>query len=103
MVSRTPTNGLTVVDAQLIFLESLKAEYDYNVSQQIYITDDMWKAITNLKDQNTYIVNQLAATLPSNENGIELSKRILEYISNNNAELSQIVLDALRYEAKKIL
>lgn len=103
LVSRTPTNGLTVVDAQLIFLESLKAEYDYNVSQQIYITDDMWKAITNLKDQNTYIVNQLAATLPSNENGIELSKRILEYISNNNAELSQIVLDALRYEAKKIL
>ena len=41
--------------------------------------------------------------IPTNENGIELSKRILEYISNNNAELSQIVLDALRYEAKKIL
>jgi nucleoside diphosphate kinase len=104
LVSRTATSGLTVVDAQLIFLDTLKAEYEYNVSQQIYVADDMWKAITNLKDQNTYIINQLAATLPSNENGIELSKRILEYTANNNnAELSPIVLEALRYEAKKIL
>jgi hypothetical protein len=104
LVSRTPTSGLTVVDAQLIFLETLKSEYEYNVSQQIYVADDMWKAITNLKDQNTYIINQLAATLPNNENGIELSKRILEYTATNtNAELSPIVLEALRYEAKKIL
>ncbi len=104
LVSRTPTSGLTVVDAQLVFLETLKSEYEYNVSQQIYVGDDIWKAITNLKDQNTYIINQLAATLPSSGNGIELSKRILEYTANNtNAELSPIVLEALRYEAKKIL
>jgi hypothetical protein len=104
LVSRTPTSGLTVVDAQLIFLETLKSEYEYNVSQQIYVADDMWKAITNLKDQNTYIINQLAATLPNKENGIELSKRVLEYTTTNtNAELSPIVLEALRYEAKKIL
>lgn len=104
LVSRTSTNGLTVVDAQLIFLETIKSEYEYNVSQQIYVADDMWKAITNLKDQNTYIINQLAATLPSAANGIELSKRILEFTANNdNAELSPIVLEALRYEAKKIM
>jgi hypothetical protein len=103
LVSRMPTNGLNVVDMQLAFQEIIKSEYEYNASQQLYVEADMWKAINNLKDQNIYIINQLAATLPSDANGIELSKRILEYTANNNSELSQIVLEALRYEAKKIM
>jgi hypothetical protein len=103
LVSRTTTTGLSVIDMQLAFQEIIKSEYEYNASQQLYVEADMWKAINNLKDQNIYIINQIAATLPSDANGIELSKRILEYTANNNAELSQIVLEALRYEAKKIL
>lgn len=103
LVSRTSTTGLSVIDMQLAFQEIIKSEYEYNVSQQLYVEADMWKAITNLKDQNIYIINQIAATLPSDANGIELSKRILEYTTNNNAELSSIVLEALRYEAKKNL
>jgi hypothetical protein len=103
LVARTTTAGLTVVDMQLLLLDTLRSEYEYNVSQQIYIGEDMWKAVGNLKDQNIYIINQLAATLPSQGNGIELSKRILEYAATANSDLSSIVLEALRYEAKKLL
>ena len=103
LVSRTPASGITVVDLQLALLDSLRSEYEYNVSQQIYIDPKMWKAITNLKDQNTFIINQLAATLPSDAAGIELSKRILEYVASTDAELNATVLSALQFEAKRIL
>jgi hypothetical protein len=103
LVSRTPATGLRVVDLQLVLLETLKSEYEYNVTQQIYIDPKLWQAIGNLKDQNTYIINQIAAMLPSDANAIELSKRILEYASTNDADLSGIVLNALQYEAKILL
>ena len=103
LVSRTPASGICVVDLQLALLDSLRSEYEYNVSQQIYIDPKMWKAITNLKDQNTFIINQLAATLPSDAAGIELSKRILEYVASTDAELNATVLSALQFEAKRIL
>lgn len=103
LISRTSSGDLNVLEFQLILLQTLRSEYDYNVSQQIYVSPDMWKAIGNLKDQNVYIINQIAANLPSKAPGIELSKRVLEYASNANAELSGIVLDALHFEAKKIL
>jgi len=103
LVSRTPSYGLTVVDLQLTLLDTLRSEYEYNVTQQIYISPEMWKAIGNLKDQNIFIINQIAATLPSEANGIELSKRILEYVASTNAELNTIVLSALQFEAKKLL
>lgn len=103
LVSRTSAAGLTVVDLQLDLLNTLRTEYDYNVTQQIYIDPKMWKAIGNLKDQNSFIINQLAATLPSDASGIELSKRILEYVASTESELNAVVLSALQFEAKRIL
>ncbi|HTC01096.1 MAG TPA: hypothetical protein VK705_10475 [Ferruginibacter sp.] len=104
IVSRTPYNDMNVLELQLTLIQTLRSEYDYNTSQQIYVSADMWKAISNLRDQNIYIINQVAATLPSHEKAIELSKRLLEYASiNPQAELSNIVLEALQFEAKKIL
>ena len=103
LVTRSASSGMTVVDLQLSLLDTLRSEYEYNVSQQIYISPEMWKAIGNLKEQNIFIINQIAATLPSEANAIELSKRILEYVASTNAELNTIVLSALQFEAKKLL
>lgn len=103
LISRTSASGMSVVDLQLSLLDALRSEYEYNVTQQIYIDPKMWKAIGNLKDQNTFIINQLAATLPSDANGIELSKRILEYVASTDAELNTVVLSALQFEAKRLL
>ena len=103
LVSRTSAAGITVVDLQLSLLETLRSEYEYNVTQQIYISPKMWQAIGNLKDQNTFIINQLAATLPPDANGIELSKRILEYVASTESELNTTVLSALQFEAKRLL
>lgn len=103
LVARTSSTGMTVVDLQLTLLESLRSEYEYNVSQQIYMSPEMWKAISNLKEQHIFIINQIAATLPPQANAIELSKCLLEYVSTTNTELNTIVLSALKFEAKKIL
>ena len=103
VVSRTSSSGSTVVDLQLALLDTIRTEYEYNVSQQIYVSPEMWKAIGNLKDQNIFIINQIAATLPPQSNAIELSKRILEYVATTNAELSTVVLSALQIEAKRVL
>jgi hypothetical protein len=103
LVTRTSFSTMSVVDFQLTLLETIRTEYEYNVSQQIYVSNDMWRAIANLKDQNIYIINQIAATLPSQAAAVELSKRILEYASNKNAELNTIVAEALQIEAKELM
>jgi hypothetical protein len=103
LVSRTPAGGINVVDYQLSLLETIRTEYEYNVSQQVYVSPDLWKAVGNLRDQNTFIINQVSALLPPGAAAIELSRRLLEYASNKDAELSGIVLDAIQFEAKKIM
>lgn len=105
LVSRTSVEnfGESAASMHSNLLDNLKSEYEYNVSQQVYVSKEVWTALTKLKDQNIYIINQLAATLPHTASSMDLSKVILEYSMTNNAELNNIVLDALRYEAKKVL
>ena len=103
LVSRTYAEEMTARDMQLTLLDNLKSEYEYNVTQQIYVSAEMWKAITKLKDQNIFVINQVAAALPVNASSMELSKALLEYSMADNADISKIVLEALQYEAQKIL
>lgn len=105
LVSRTSLEsfGESAASMHSVLLDNLKSEYDYNSSQQIYVSKEVWNALTKLKDQNIYIINQLAATLPHTATSMDLSKVILEYSMTDNAELNKIVLDALRYEAQKVL
>ena len=103
LVSRISATGMYAAGIHAEMIGSLKTEYDYNISQQIYVSTEVWNAVTRLKDQNIYIINQLAANLSPDSSGIELSKRILEYSMTKDAELNRIVLDALQFEAKKIM
>jgi len=103
MIARSEFSGQSAASLHNELIENLKSEYEYNVSQQIYVSKELWNAISKLKDQNIYIINQLAATLPHQANAMDLSKRILEYSMTDKAELNLIVLDALQFEAKKIL
>ena len=103
MIGRIETMQTSAASLHVDLVNMLKSEYEYNLSQQIYVSPEVWNAVTRLKDQNIYIINQLASTLPQEAIAMDLGKRVLDYSMANNAELNVIVLDALQYEAKKVL
>jgi len=104
LVSRITPAGTTAAIYQGVLVESIKQEYDYNLSQQLYVSPQAWQAVTNLKEQNIFIIHQLANTLPQDASGLELCKRILELLdAEPKTSLHTVVLEALRYDAKKIL
>ena len=55
-------------------LESIKQEFEYNSSQQIYVSPVAWQAVNNLKEQNMLIINQIAQTMPGDARGMILAK-----------------------------
>ena len=104
LVSRANLPGLSAKEMQLLMLESIKQEFEYNSSQQIYVSPVAWQAVNNLKDQNMLIINQVAQTLPGDAKGIDLGKRIMEVIiSQEKKALHNIVLEALNFEARKLM
>ena len=103
LISRVAPTEVTVSGLHAALVNTLKSEYEYNSSQQIYVSAELWNAVTKLKDQNIYIINQLASSVPPNSATFDLSKKVLEYSMMPNTEINNVVLTAIQFEAKKIL
>lgn len=104
LVSRANQPGLDSRQMQRLLNESIKQEYEYNTTQQIYVSPVSWKAVTNLKDQNMLIINQIGSTMPAESTGTELNRALLEFtMSDRKGSLHEVVMEALNYEAKKIM
>lgn len=104
LISRVNQPGFNAREMQLLLTKSVKEEYDYNISQQIYVTPDAWNAVKNLKEQNMLVVNQLASALPPHATGLDLNKLVLEYMmTDKRGQLHEVVSEVLSYEAKRIL
>ncbi len=103
LVTRMHDTQFTAMELAAGLIETIRTEYEHNITQQNYVNPEVWKAVTNLKDQNIYIINELTATLPPQANALDCSRTILQYTTTDNAELSGIVLNAIQYEVKKLI
>jgi hypothetical protein len=104
LISRCNQPGLNVREMQNLLVQTIRQEFDHNITQQIYVSPEAWDAIRNLKEQNLLVINQVASYLPETASGQDLNKSLLEMVMQNpKASLHHIVSDALSFEAKKIL
>jgi hypothetical protein len=106
LISRAnqPGAGMNAREMQSLLLESIKQEYEYNLTQQIYVSPVAWEAVKNLKEQTTLVINQVAAALPPEATGIDLNKILLDVMmKQQKGQLHAIVLEALNYEARKLM
>ncbi|MFT3935561.1 MAG: hypothetical protein QM726_18180 [Chitinophagaceae bacterium] len=104
LISRVSEPGLDKTQMQILLTQTIKQEYEHNLSQQIYVSADVWDGVRNLKDQNIHLINQVASVLPAEANGLDLNKKLLDFVLNQpNGSLHTLVQDAISAEAKKLM
>jgi hypothetical protein len=104
LISRLNTSDISAKEMELLLIQTIKQKFEHNITQQIYVSTDAWKAIKYLKDQSIYTINQLAQNLPASANGSDLNKLLLEYsLTDKKANLYEVACEVISNEAKNVL
>lgn len=104
VINRLPNEGISAAEMRVLLVKHIREEFDYNVTQQMYVSAETWKALKNYKDKNLLIVNQISMQLPPEATALDLHKAILSFlVTEENANLHDLVSEALSYEAKKLI
>lgn len=104
LVSRVNQQGMSAREMQALLTHTIKQEFEYNVTQQIYVTAESWEAVRNLRDQNLLIINQISSFLPAEATGQDLNRSILEMLMQSpKASLHTVVAEVLSFEAKRLM
>lgn len=89
------------VDYQNFLIQNIEQEYEHNMTQQIYITDECWTMVLTAK--NTIIQNIRKTTLDESvTNADQLREKILSNMLDGNSA-SQLALSYLKTEVVDIL
>ncbi|RYD58155.1 MAG: hypothetical protein EOP56_04335 [Sphingobacteriales bacterium] len=104
LIPRVYQGGMTVADLQHALIFNIRTEFEHNLSQQIYVSKQVWDTVRNVKEQEMNLVNQIAKQLNPEASAKELHARMIDYIMSVPGDLpGDIALSIINEEARRIL
>ncbi|HMV14054.1 MAG: hypothetical protein IT275_00860 [Chitinophagales bacterium] len=103
LLTRVYQPNMLVAELQLELIKSIRIEYEYNLSQQMYINDDAWQMVSTAKEETIKVINLFASKLPDDADGIELNKAIFNYYMQSDKDVPvQIAINYVKSDVKKL-
>jgi len=78
LLIRLNNPAYTARDFQKVLLDEIRNEYNHNVSQQVYMTEEVWNQVRTAKEDLIITINESAGQVAAESTGIDLSKKIFE-------------------------
>ena len=101
LLVRTSSKGLTVKEYQSVLLKTIRDEFEYNLSQQIYVSEEAWRLVVTAKSATVSIISKYASAVPADDPGVELSKKILESSMEMSTFPTRLAINYLKKEIQK--
>jgi hypothetical protein len=102
LLIRLGDKGIQVLDFQQVLLKEIREEYSHNLSQQIYMSHEVWEQIKTAMNEVVTLINTSAGELRGDEPAINLSKKIFEKIISENRSTTSEALKFLKNEIQDI-
>ncbi len=104
LISRYYIQQATAQDVQIAMVQGIRSEYEHNLSQQLYVSHEVWQTISTVMEQEITMLNRIGASCEMGASATEFIKKISEYIVNTESTIpTDIALETLNKEAKRIL
>ncbi len=99
MLLRIQRNGMTVSELRVALLMGIQQEFEHNVTQQVYVSDQLWKIIKFARDFNMEIIARAADSLDSRGNAQSLADAIIQVLDEQQGDPLHQAQLAIKKEA----
>ncbi len=102
LLLRLTDSAYTAREFQKILLDEIRNEYNHNVSQQVYMSEQVWGMVKNSKEDLTVMINEAASQMKDDSKSIDLSKKIFELVMEKKVDPIGHALSELKREIQQI-
>lgn len=93
----------TVMQVQQYLLQTIRAEFDHNQSQQVYVSEEVWDLLINARDQTAAFVISIASQIPPQADVQTYAKALITAYASNGVTPTDKALEELKNEAQSIM
>lgn len=91
LIPRTISSGITNQEYRQLLLGEIRKEFEYNLSQQLYLSENAWTIAINFKNNMITLINSSANDCNPQEPANGLAKKILEKYITSDIKTDQIL------------
>lgn len=102
LVVRLSDSAYNAKQFQQILLGEIRNEFNHNLSQQVYMSDNAWALVKNAKEEIVTVINQAAEALPADAKGVALARSIFEKMAEKEQDSIAIALTEVKNEVRQI-
>jgi mannitol-specific phosphotransferase system IIBC component len=103
LLVRVSTPDMTATQLHTAMLNSIRSEFEHNLSQQIYMSQQAWEVVKNARSNMIKIINSEVEKLPSDSSGMVLSKKLLEKIMELEKEPTRVAIEYVKNEIARMI
>ena len=103
MLMDLDVSQFTVQQLQQRLLQTIRLEFDHNVSQQIYVSEQVWEQITTARTQMLAFVTAVAMQLPPESTSLDYAKMLLTAYNTHGETANETALHPLKAEAATLI
>jgi hypothetical protein len=103
LLPRVRKQEMNVSEFRTALISNIRMEYEHNLSQQVYVSVDVWNMIRAAKEETISVINRNAMALLPELPGVELHKKIIAELAESDDEATgQKVLVQLKKEVMQL-
>ena len=101
IIMRVSKPGMTAKQLQTELLSSIRAEFDHNVSQQVYISNEAWELIKSARGKVIHLINAAADKVKDQATALTLSQQIFEQAMELKSQPTSEAMEFLKKEMEQ--
>jgi hypothetical protein len=101
LLIRLNAPGMTAREFHQLLLLEMRNEYNHNVSQQVYMSEEVWDLVKNAKEDLIVSINDAAGEMGMEATSLDLSKKIFEKSVNKPVDPIAHALSELKKEIQR--
>jgi hypothetical protein len=103
LLVRVSAPDMTATQLHSAMLNAIRSEFEHNLSQQIYMSQQAWEVVRNARSNMIKIINSEVEKMPPNSSGLSLSKQLLEKIMELEKEPTRAAIEYLKNEIARMI
>ncbi len=103
VILRIRTEKMTASNLHLGLLVAIQKEFEHNVTQQVYVSPELWEIVKLVKNESIHLVSMVAKEQPEGADAVDLSKAIVQKVNDLNFNPTDKALLAIKKEIGLIL
>ncbi len=97
-----PAEGMNAAQLKLSLMLAVQNEFEYNVTQQVYVSDPLWEIIKLAKDDVFNSISIVYEKIPPHSDASKLTQGLIKFYNERNSSGPEKAVQAIKKEAALI-